>query len=117
MLREIDSGPPSGWENAEAWAERMRAWARRCERLFVLSKDAVERVPELLGVEPERVVWAPNGFDPAGFDRRPLHGQERLALWRRWLVEEPRGWGGSGRPGSVRYGQPRPEPLRSGRPG
>ena len=42
----------------------MRGWARNCERLFVLSPDAVRRVPDLLGVEAERVVWAPNGFDP-----------------------------------------------------
>ena len=64
MLREIDEGPPPGWDHADAWAERMRRWARGCERLFVLSPDAVRRVPDLLGVEPERVVWAPNGFDP-----------------------------------------------------
>jgi glycosyltransferase involved in cell wall biosynthesis len=43
-------------------------------------------------VDPERVVWAPNGFEPDGFDRRPVTGTERLAHWRRWLVEEPRGW-------------------------
>jgi hypothetical protein len=73
MLREIERGPPPGWDHAEAWAERMRAWARGCERLFVLSPDAVKRVPRLLGVEQERVVWAPNGFEPEGFDRRPDH--------------------------------------------
>ena len=51
MLRQIDDGPPEGWDHAEAWAERMRRWARSCERLFVLSPDAVRRVPDLLGVE------------------------------------------------------------------
>ena len=103
MLRDIADGPPEGWDHAGAWAERMRRWARGCERLFVLSPDAVERVPGLLGVEPERVVWSPNGFDPKLFDRRPLEGDERVALWRRWLVEEPRGWDESGEPGSVSY--------------
>jgi glycosyltransferase involved in cell wall biosynthesis len=103
MLAEIERGPPEGWEYADAWAERMRRWARGCERLFVLSPDAVRRVPRLLGVEPERVVWAPNGFDPEGFVRRPLTAEERFRHWRRWLVEEPRGWDESGRPGSVVY--------------
>jgi glycosyltransferase involved in cell wall biosynthesis len=103
MLNAIDEGPPAGWEHAEEWAERLRGWARRCERLLVLSPDAVERVPDLLGVDPGRVVWAPNGFEPESFDRRPLEGEERRALWRRWLVEEPRGWDESGQPGSVRY--------------
>jgi glycosyltransferase involved in cell wall biosynthesis len=103
MLREIDEGPPPGWDNAAEWAERMRRWAGGCERLLVLSPDAVRRVPGLLGVDPDRVVWAPNGFDPEGFDRRPVTGAARLAHWRRWLVEEPRGWDETGVPGSVAY--------------
>src|SRR3954449_9987586 len=62
MLREIEAGPPAGWAFAREWAERMLRWARGCERLLVLSPDAVGRVPGLLGVDPSRVVWAPNGF-------------------------------------------------------
>jgi glycosyltransferase involved in cell wall biosynthesis len=111
MLRQIDEGAPEGWDHAEEWAERMRGWARACERLLVLSPDAVERMPDLLGVEPARVIWAPNGFEPDSFDRRPLAGEERVALWRRWLVEEPLGWDESGEPGSVRYGESDLEPF------
>src|SRR3954453_23028093 len=48
MLREIDQGPPESWDHAREWADRMRRWARACERLFVLSPDAVRRVPDLL---------------------------------------------------------------------
>src|SRR5262245_13124177 len=51
MLGEIEAGPPPGWDHAARWAGRMRDWARRCERLFVLSTDAVRRVPGLLDVE------------------------------------------------------------------
>jgi glycosyltransferase involved in cell wall biosynthesis len=116
MLREIEAEPPQGWDHAGAWAARMREWARSCERLFVLSPDAVRRVPDLLGVEAERVVWAPNGFDPQGFDRRPVQGDQRLAHWRRWLVEEPRGWDESGEPGSVAYRDADLEPFRDGGP-
>jgi glycosyltransferase involved in cell wall biosynthesis len=116
MLREIDEGPPPGWGRAAAWAERLRRWARGCERLLVLSPDAVRRVPALLGVDQARVVWAPNGFDPDGFDRRPLTGEARLAQWRRWLVEEPRGWDESGEPGSVAYAEDDLEPFRAGGP-
>jgi glycosyltransferase involved in cell wall biosynthesis len=103
MLDAIERGSPEGWTHAAAWAERMRGWAQRCERLLVLSVDAVKRVPELLDVDPERVVWAPNGFEPEGFDRRPRRGADRLALWRRWLVEEPRGWRPGEDAGSVAY--------------
>ena len=116
LLGQIGDGPPAGWDHAAEWAERMRGWARRCERLLVLSPDAVRRVPDLLGVEPERVVWAPNGFDPEGFDRRPLGGEQRLALWRRWLVEEPRGWDSSGKPGSVAYRDEDLAPFAHGGP-
>ncbi|MBX5469933.1 MAG: glycosyltransferase family 4 protein [Thermoleophilaceae bacterium] len=117
MLDRIDAGNPDGWEHAGEWAERLRRWARECERLLVLSPDAVERVPGLLGVEPERVVWAPNGFDPNGFDRRPKSGPERVEHWRRWLVEDPRGWDPESRePGSVRYREEDLAPFRSGAP-
>jgi glycosyltransferase involved in cell wall biosynthesis len=114
MLRDIDAGPPPGWTHASAWAERMRRWARGCERLLVLSPDAVRRVPGLLGVDPERVVWAPNGFDPAGFDRRPVTGEARLAQWRRWLVEEPRGWDEQGE--TVAYTEADLAPFAEGGP-
>ncbi len=115
MLREIDEGPPEGWDHADAWAERMRRWARSCERLFVLSPDAVRRVPDLLGVEPERVVWAPNGFDPGGFTRAPATPAGREDHWRRWLVDEPRGWDTSGEPGSVTYGEDQMGQFAEGR--
>jgi glycosyltransferase involved in cell wall biosynthesis len=103
MLNEIAAGPPPGWDHADAWAERLRAWAQRCARLLVLSPDAAARAPALLGVDPAKVVPAPNGFDPSVFDRRPLTGGKRLRLWREWLVDEPRGWDEDGEPGSVRY--------------
>jgi len=105
MLRAIEEGAPASWRHAGAWAERMRRWAQGCERLLVLSPDAVRRVPDLLGVDPERVKWAPNGFDPEAFERRPVRGEKRRALWRRWLVEDPRGWDESGEVGTVRYAE------------
>ena len=109
MLNAIAEGPPDGWDHASEWAARMREWAQRCERLLVLSSDAVERVPDLLGVSEDRVVWAPNGFEPDRFDRRDI---DRMALWRRWLVEEPRGWDpDSEEPGSVSYSEEDLEPL------
>lgn len=116
MLRRIERGAPAGWRHARAWAERMRRWARACDRLLVLSPDAARRVPDELGVDPARVVWAPNGFDPEGFDSRPLDSAGRLALWRRWLVEEPRGWAPGAGPGSVAYAPEDLEPFARGGP-
>jgi glycosyltransferase involved in cell wall biosynthesis len=112
MLNEIANGPPPGWEYADKWADRLRAWAHASARLFVLSPDAAERVPQLLGVERERVVVAPNGFDPELFDRR---GVDRVELWRRWLVDEPRGWKPGGEPGSIAYEDKDLDSFRDGR--
>jgi glycosyltransferase involved in cell wall biosynthesis len=98
MLGEIAKG--ADWPYAQQWADRLRAWAHASARLFVLSPDAAERVPQLLGVERDRVVVAPNGFDPQLFDRRAV---DRVALWREWLVEQPRGWRPGGEPGSLAY--------------
>ena len=99
MLREIDEGPPEGWAHAERWAERMRRWAAGCERLLVLSPDAVRRVPDLLGVAPETGGLGAERLRPQRLPARPSAATERLAHWRRWLVEEPRGWDESGEPG------------------
>lgn len=109
MLRDIADG--ADWPYASQWADRLRGWAHASARLFVLSPDASRRVPELLGVEPDRVVVAPNGFDPQTFDRRPVDG---LALWREWLVDEPRGWRPGGEPGSIAYDEAGLDAFRDG---
>jgi glycosyltransferase involved in cell wall biosynthesis len=49
------------------------------------------------------VTVIPNGVDTEYFRRLDLTARERLALLRRWLVDDPRGWDESGRPGTVRY--------------
>jgi glycosyltransferase involved in cell wall biosynthesis len=99
MLEEIADGAP--WPHAAAWARRMRRWARDSARLLVLSPGQVGRAQRLLGVEPERCVLSPNGFDPARFDRLDV---DRAAHWRHHLVEDPRGWRPGRGEGSVRYG-------------
>ena len=99
MLEEIDRGAPPGWTYANRWAERMRAWAARCACLLV-PPGGIARAAALLGVAEERFQELPNGFDPERFRRRDVDRQE---LWRRHLVETPRGWRPGGEPGSVAY--------------
>ena len=100
MLEAIAAGPPAGWDHAEAWSARMRRWGRGSERLILLSSTQEERVERELGIPPERCTVVPNGFDPDVFDRREV---DRLAVWRRWLVEDPQGWRPGGETGSVAY--------------
>jgi glycosyltransferase involved in cell wall biosynthesis len=99
MLEAIDRDPRR-WPHGEAWAERMRGWAAACERIIVLSERQVERAERLLPIEAERCVLIPNGFDPENFVPRHV---DHAALWRRMLVDEPRGWAPGEEPGSVGY--------------
>jgi glycosyltransferase involved in cell wall biosynthesis len=100
MLEHIADGPPAGWDHAEAWWERMRGWAARCERIVVLSPSQLDRVERLLGIEPERCTVVPNGYDPKRFSRRSV---DRAAFWREQLADAPRGWLPGQEPGSLRY--------------
>ena len=111
MLEEIAAGPPPGWAHAEVWAERMRDWAHRCQRVVVLSPSQIPRVERVLGLEVDRVVVLPNGFDPRVFVRRDV---DRAALWRAALVDAPRGWLAGQDAGTVRYRAEDISPLVGG---
>ncbi|HZG94382.1 MAG TPA: glycosyltransferase family 4 protein [Mycobacteriales bacterium] len=102
MLEAIASGPPPGWTHAAAWAERLRGWAAGCARLLLLSGSQAARVADLLGVPAGRCVQVPNGFDPVGFRPREI---DRVAHWRRHLVDAPQGWLPGGDPGSIGYAE------------
>src|SRR6201999_657587 len=100
LMLEAIAASPGRWAHAAAWADRMRAWAAGCERVIVLSETQVARAETLLGLEPERCVLVPNGYDPAAFAPRHL---DHRAHWRRHLVDEPRVWGPDGT--SVEYSE------------
>ena len=102
LLRAIEAGAPAGWRFAERWRERMRGWARTCERLIVPPGASAE-VARLLALPDAAIVELPSGVELDLFRRRPLNRMQRLAHWRRWLVEQPLGWDESGNPGSVSY--------------
>ena len=102
MLEAIADGPPPGWAFADRWARRMRRWARRAERLIVLSPSQIGRAEAALGIDPARCVVLPNGFDPEAFHRLEL---DRMAHWRRHLVDAPQGWRPGLDAGSVAYAE------------
>jgi glycosyltransferase involved in cell wall biosynthesis len=95
LMLEAISRDPDRWAHASAWAARMRGWAASCARIVVLSEGAAARAEELLGVEADRCVLVPNGFDPEAFHPRHV---DHEAHWRRHLVDEPQGWGPGGSP-------------------
>ena len=99
LLLEALAARPDRWPFGPAWAARLCAWAARCRRIVVAPGNQ-GRAIGLLGLEPDRFVTLPNGFDPLEF--QPLKA-DREAVWRRVLVDRPRGWLPGEEPGSVRY--------------
>ena len=98
MLEDIEAGAP--WPYAQSWVRRMREWAAGCARLVVLSRGQVARANHLLGIDPERCVLMPNGFEPYRMHRVEV---DRAAHWLEHLVKHPRGWAPCAEPGSVGY--------------
>jgi glycosyltransferase involved in cell wall biosynthesis len=115
MLRAIEAGAPPGWPYARAWDGRLRAWARRCA-LLVVPPGAEGDAAHLLGLERAKLRGLPSGVELERFSPQPLAEDERLAFWRRWLVEQPRGWDETGRPGSIAYRDDELAPFRAGGP-
>jgi glycosyltransferase involved in cell wall biosynthesis len=114
MLEQIEQysgaggkGSPIGvsvsWRYSGYWADRLRATAQRSTRILAVSTDHAARAVRVLGVPEDRVTVIPNGVDTERFRPLDLTPRERLQLLQRWLVDDPRGWDESGRPGSVRY--------------
>jgi glycosyltransferase involved in cell wall biosynthesis len=88
----------------------MGRWARGCERLVVLSETQIERARDLLGVDPDRCTVVGNGYDPDLFHAED-GDVDRVAVWRRALVERPRGWAPGDDEGSVAYQESDLEPF------
>lgn len=97
------SDPPPGWTHAAAWVDRLRDAATRSAHIICISPQDHELAVDLLGVDSAMISEVPNGVDTKLFDRDELDLAARLRHWRRWLVEDPRGWDTSGAPGSIRY--------------
>ncbi|MGI9022912.1 MAG: glycosyltransferase family 4 protein [Acidimicrobiales bacterium] len=91
------------WRQGEAWRDHLRVQARRADHLVVVSPTDRATATTVLGVPPDRVTDVPNGVDVGRFRPQPLSVEERRVRFRRWLVEDPRGWDESGVPGSVAY--------------
>ena len=110
MLREIDEGPPAGWDHAEAWAERMRRWARRLR--------AAVRALAGRGAAGARACSA---WSPSAWSGRPTASTRRASTAARPTATSalgalaPLAGGGAARLGRVRRAGQRG--LRRGGPG
>lgn len=98
-----DDGGGAALRHADYWRDVILDVARRSERLVAMSSRERDRAEAVLGLRSERFTVMPNGVDIDLFRPRPELTSDRLDRWRRWLVEDPRGWTEGGDPGSIRY--------------
>lgn len=86
------------------WTRRMRRWAADSHRLITVSAQDRELASALLDVDGERITTIANGVDTDVFcvEASPAPA-DRMASWRSWLVDEPKGWLPGGEVGSIRY--------------
>ena len=103
MLAEIRRGGGERWKHAAEWDQRLVRAGRRADRLVVISPTDRQLAIDLLAVAPSLIEVVPNGVDIGRFVPIGLTTSQRLGQWRRWLVDEPRGWDESGEPGTIRY--------------
>lgn len=105
MLASVgdETARPRAWRWEREWVERMRRWAGDSARVIVVGTHDEQLGMQLLPIDPLRVTTIANGVDTEVFAPRLRTPKERLTLWRRWLVDEPRGWAAGRSPGSIHY--------------
>ena len=103
MLQDIRQRASGGWPHAEEWDRRLVAAAHRADRVIVISPADRQLATDLLGLDPDRIEIVPNGVDTTAFAPTDASAADRLARWRRWLVDDPQGWDESGAPGTIAY--------------
>lgn len=113
LLEEMERRGRREWPYAPLWTERMRRWAADCAQVVLVSESQLTRARRLLSLPADVCVTVPNGFDSRVF--RPLQ-VDRVAHWRRNLVDCPRGWAPGGDAGSVAYNERDLEDFAEGNP-
>ena len=79
MLEAIEEDPHR-WPYGPAWAERLRGWAQPARAADRAHRDRRSSAPSaLLGIDPDRCVQVPNGFNPDHFGPRHLDHARALA--------------------------------------
>ena len=91
------------WRHGEFWARHLRRQVHLADHVITVSSFNRDTAITMLGIEPAAVTAIPNGVDIERFRPRPRMPGTRRAVFRRVLVDNPRGWSESGPPGTLAY--------------
>jgi glycosyltransferase involved in cell wall biosynthesis len=105
MMESVQVGTIAAGAGAysDQWIGRMRRWAADSARVVVVGSLDEQLAQVLLPVDPTRVARIASGVDTDVFAPRAYTPTKRLAMWKRWLVDDPRGWRPGESEGSIRY--------------
>ena len=103
VVEDIRRGVPDRWLYAEEWDRRLVVAARQADRVIVISPTDRQLAVDLPGLDPDRIEIVPNGVDTTAFSPSGFSQPDRLARWRRWLVDQSQGWDESGEPGTIAH--------------
>ena len=93
----------NSWRHGEFWARRLARQAQLADHIITVSPLNRDAAISVLGVEPEAVTAIPNGVDIERFRPTARTPGSRRAVFRRVLVDDPRGWTETGAPGTLAY--------------
>ena len=91
------------WRHGEFWMHRLARQAQLADHIITVSPLNRTTAISVLGIEPGAVTAIPNGVDIERFRPTPRTPGTRRAVFRRVLVDDPRGWTETGTPGTVAY--------------
>lgn len=93
------------WQYSSYWLRYLRDAVRHAGNIVAVSEHDSTLACQLLGLKENEVSIIANGVDTEQF--RPIHfcNEERVRYFRKWLVEDPRGWRPGMLPGSIRYSE------------
>lgn len=91
------------WRHGEFWAGHLRHQAHLADHIITVSNLNRTAAISMLGIEPDGVTAIPNAVDTQRFRPQARTPGARRAIFRRVLVDDPRGWTESGPPGTITY--------------
>lgn len=93
------------WKYSHHWLGVLHAALSNAGTIVAVSEQNRALACQLLPVQERETSVISNGVDTEQFRPEVLHDEERMSRFRRWLVEDPRGWRPGCEPGSVRYSE------------
>ena len=105
MLENMQRKPPTGGDKhlRDFWRGVMVESVAAMDHCFAISAEVHRRAQAEFSIADSRITTIPNGVNVSVFKPVSWSARAKLGFLNKILVEDPRGWDESCRPGSVAY--------------